>query len=121
MLGARVSRMVVDDPEDSPGGGVGLLHHLVDEPVEGFHPTLRLGATEHTNEHDNEQINRIYRAHDDPTSTSTSTSATGTGKVRRVRKDLYVETFPIGDKLFTFVTFTNDAAAARAPRDGVPE
>ncbi len=47
MLGARVSRMVVDDPEDSPGGGVGLLHHLVDEPVEGPHPTLRLGATEH--------------------------------------------------------------------------
>jgi len=38
-----------------------------------------------------------------------------------VRKDLYVETFPNGDKLFTFVTFTNDAAVARAPRDGVPE
>lgn len=33
-----------------------------------------------------------------------------------MRKDLYVETFPNGDKLFTFVTFTNDAAAARGPQ-----
>ncbi len=75
----------------------------------------------HTNAHDNEQINAIYTSHDDPASGSTSTSTAGTGKVRRVRKDLYVETFPNGDKLFTFVTFTDDDAAARAPKDRVPE
>lgn len=75
----------------------------------------------HTNAHDNEQTNTIYTAHSDPVSSSTSTSTTGKGKVRRAGKDLYVETFPNGDKLFTFVTFTDDAAAARAPKDRVPE
>ena len=75
----------------------------------------------HTDDHDNEQIKAIYTAHDDLASTSTSTSTTGKGKVRRVRKDLYVETFPNGDKVFTFVTFTDAAAADRAPNDRVPE
>lgn len=75
----------------------------------------------HTNAHDNEQINTIYTAHDDAGGATTATSATGSGKVRRVRKDVYVETFPDGSKVFTFVTFTNDAAAARAPSDRVPE
>ena len=75
----------------------------------------------HTNAHDNEQINRIYTAHNDPVSTSTSTSTKGSGKVRRLHKDVYVETFPNGDKLFTFVTFTDAAAADRAPKDRVPE
>ena len=70
----------------------------------------------HTDEHDNEQINAIYTAHDDPSSTTTSTAIQGKGKVRRV----YVETFPNGEKIFTFVTFTNDAAAARAPKDRLP-
>jgi len=74
----------------------------------------------HTNAHDNEQINAIYTQHDDPASTTTSTSTTGKGKVRRARRDLYVETFPNGDKVFTFVTFVDEAAAARAPRDRVP-
>ena len=38
---------VVDDPEDAPGGCVGLLgHHLVDEPVERFDPALGLAAVE---------------------------------------------------------------------------
>jgi len=74
----------------------------------------------HTNAHDNEQINAIYTAHDDPGTTTTSTATQGKGKVRRLGKDVYVETFPNGEKIFTFVTFTNDAAAARAPKDRVP-
>jgi len=75
----------------------------------------------HTNAHDNEQINFIYRAHNDPPSTATSTSTKGNGKVRRLRKDLYVENFSNGDKLFTFVIFIDDAAARGAPTDRVPE
>lgn len=74
----------------------------------------------HTNEHDNQQINGIYTAHDDGGSTTTSTATKGKGKVRRLDKDVYVETFPTGEKIFTFVTFRNDAAAARAPKDRVP-
>jgi hypothetical protein len=74
----------------------------------------------HTNAHDNEQTNAIYTAHDDPGTTTTSTATQGKGKVRRLGKDVYVETFPNGEKIFTFVTFTNDAAAARAPKDRVP-
>ncbi len=75
----------------------------------------------HTNEHDNEQINAIYRAHDDGGTSSTSISTKGSGKVRRLHKDVYVETFPNGVKKFTFVTFVSDAAAAAAPNDRVPE
>ena len=74
----------------------------------------------HANAHDNQQINAIYTGHTDPVSTTTSTATKGNGKVRRLGKDVYVETFPSGEKVFTFVTFTNDAAAARAPKDRVP-
>ncbi len=76
----------------------------------------------HTYGHDNEQINLIYTGHDDgSTSTATSTSTSGKGSVRRLRKDLYVETLPNHVKVFTFVTFVDDAAARRAPNDRVPE
>ena len=75
----------------------------------------------HTNAHDNEQINAIYTTHTDGGSTTTSTATKGKGKVRRLDKDVYVETFPNGEKIFTFVTFTNDAAAKRAPKNRVPE
>lgn len=75
----------------------------------------------HTDDHDNEQVNSMYTAHDDAGSTTSSTSTKGNGKVRRLGKDVYVETFPNGTKVFTFVTFTDDAAAARAPSDRVPE
>ena len=45
---AAVGGAVVDDPEDAPGGGVGLLgHHLPDEPVERFDLALGLGASGH--------------------------------------------------------------------------
>ena len=75
----------------------------------------------HTDDHDNEQINAIYTTHNDPASTAASTGTKANGKVRRVRKDVYVESFPNGEKVFTFVTFIDDAAAARAPRDRIPE
>ncbi len=75
----------------------------------------------HTDDHDNEQINAIYTAHDDAGTTTTTTSTKGSGKVRRLHKDIYVETFPSGTKVFTFVTFVSEAAAARAPSDRVPE
>ena len=74
----------------------------------------------HTDDHDNEQINAIYTAHNDA-GTTTATTTAANGKVRRVRKDLYVESFPNGAKVFTFVTFTDASAAARAPNDRVPE
>ena len=38
---------VVDDPEDAPRGGVGLLaHHLLDQPPEGLDPGLLLDPIE---------------------------------------------------------------------------
>ena len=75
----------------------------------------------HTNGHDNEQINAIYGSHTDGTATATTTAPSGSGNARRVRKDLYVESLPNGGRLFTFVTFVDDAAARRAPHDRVPE
>ncbi len=73
----------------------------------------------HPNAHDNEQINAIYRSHTDPTAT-VHTTTKASGRVKRVRKDLYVESFPDGTKVFTFVTWTGPAAAAAAPDDRVP-
>src|SRR6266568_7175809 len=44
---AAVGGAVVDDPEDAPGGGVGLPgHHLRDQAVERFDAALRLAAVE---------------------------------------------------------------------------
>ena len=44
---AAVVGAVVDDPEDAPGGGVGLLgHHLGDQVVEWFDAALGLAAVE---------------------------------------------------------------------------
>ncbi len=77
-------------------------------------------ANPHTNGHDNEAINTIYSDHADAGTTTTATSTKGSGKVRRLHKDVYVETFPNGTKVFTFVTWKDEAAARRAPRDRVP-
>ena len=74
----------------------------------------------HTNEHDNEQINAIYAHAHASSATGSTSSASGKGKVRRLRKDLYVESFPNGVKRFTFVTWTDPGAASRAPSDRAP-
>lgn len=105
------------------GHAFGLDHQ--DESGADFDTCMDYGSkldNAHPDQHDNHTVNEIYRDHPDSGTSSSSTTANkGQGKVRRVRKDLYVESFPNGEKVFTFVTFTSDTAAARAPSDRVPE
>src|SRR6266542_1090515 len=61
---AAVVGAVVDDPEDAPRGGVGLLgHHLPDEPVKRLDSALGLAASDHAAMADIPGIEVAKRAH----------------------------------------------------------
>lgn len=74
------------------------------------------------NTHDYQQLQAIYNH-----THATGTVATGTapsggkGNVKRLSDDLYVEDKGNGEKLFTFVTWVDDAHARAAPSDRAPE
>lgn len=76
----------------------------------------------HPNAHDNEQLNAIYSSHTDG-SKGGGGPGRGNGKssVRRLGKNVYVEHFENGVKVFTHVTWVDDGAAHRAPNDRVPQ
>ena len=74
----------------------------------------------HPNAHDSEQIHAIYTSHTDGSKGGGPGKGNGKSSVQRLGKDVYVERFENGVKVFTHVTWVDDAAAHRAPNDRVP-
>lgn len=69
------------------------------------------------NAHDFAQLEKIYTAHGDTTTTVASGSAatTGSAAMRRVRDDVFVQDFGGGRKIYTFVFWADRRAAHGAP------
>lgn len=80
----------------------------------------RAHSNAHPNAHDNEQLNTIYTSHTDGQRSNGPGKGSGKSTVRRLGRDVYVEQFENGVKVFTHVTWVDDAAAHRAPNDRVP-
>lgn len=131
---AKVNDTYLDDPSY---GDAGRQHVLCQEVAHTFglghqseDRTVDLNTcmdysrplnNPHPNAHDNEQINAIYRSHDDPvTAPSSATDGKGASRVRRLGRDLYETTYANGVRILTHVTWVDDRAAASASRDHLP-